>query len=190
MLRDTLTDGVLTLHRYQAGDAEDVYSAALESRQEIYPWLPWCGPDYQISEAHAWIASQIAIWNEAASFEFCIRTVDGQHVGGGGINGLNADHPFANLGYWVRTHQTRKGYATRATRLLAQFALTDLKLQRVEIVAAVGNVASQRVAEKSGATREGVLRHRLVLHDIPHDAAMFSFTSQDLENLGKAIHAS
>jgi RimJ/RimL family protein N-acetyltransferase len=177
--RDTLTDGVITISRYRTGDAEDIFAAASESIAEIHPWLPWCHPGYEIAETHAWLASTIADWNAGKSFEFTIRTANGAHVGGGGINSLHDAHPLANLGYWIRTSQTRKGYATRATRLLAEFALRDLALQRVEIVAAVGNLASQRVAEKSGATREGVLRNRLVLHDVPHDAVMYSFVPAD-----------
>jgi RimJ/RimL family protein N-acetyltransferase len=43
-------------------------------------------------------------------------------------------------------------------------------------VIAAGNLASQRVAEKAGATREGILRGRLILHDVAHDAVMFSLT--------------
>jgi len=41
-------------------------------------------------------------------------------------------------------------------------------------VIAVGNSRSQRVAEKIGATREGVLRSRLVLPSGPSDAVMYS----------------
>jgi RimJ/RimL family protein N-acetyltransferase len=45
---------------------------------------------------------------------------------------------------------------------------------RLEIVCAVGNVRSQRVAEKVGALKEGVLRNRLLLPSGPSDAVMFS----------------
>jgi ribosomal-protein-serine acetyltransferase len=41
-------------------------------------------------------------------------------------------------------------------------------------------MVSQRVAEKSGALREGVLRNRLLLHGKIHDAAMYSLTPEDL----------
>ena len=87
---------------------------------------------------------------------------------------------MANLGYWVRTSATGKGIASRATRLVAGFAFEELKLQRVEIMAAVGNIASQRVAEKAGAIREGVLRKRLLNDDRPLDAVLFSLIEEDL----------
>jgi ribosomal-protein-serine acetyltransferase len=177
--RDTLTDGVIILQRYRAEDVEDVFAGASESIAEIHPWMPWCHPGYEIAETHAWVPFAITQWDAGRQFEFVIRTASGDHIGSGGINSLHDAHPLANLGYWVRTSQTRKGYATRATRLLAEFALRDLGLQRVEIVAAAGNLPSQRVAEKAGATREGILRNRLVIHGIPHDAVMYSFVPGD-----------
>jgi ribosomal-protein-serine acetyltransferase len=47
-------------------------------------------------------------------------------------------------------------------------------------VAAVGNVHSQRVAEKIGATREGILRNRLTLGGKQVDAVMYSLIPEDL----------
>jgi RimJ/RimL family protein N-acetyltransferase len=64
--------------------------------------------------------------------------------------------------------------ATEAVRQVAHFAFRDTDLQRLEIVCAVGNEPSQRVAERAGAVREGVLRHRLLLHGQPVDAVMYS----------------
>jgi RimJ/RimL family protein N-acetyltransferase len=49
---------------------------------------------------------------------------------------------------------------------------------------ATANAASQRVAEKLGATREGVLRNRILIHDQVHDAVMFSLIPSDRIELG------
>lgn len=177
--RDTLTDDVITLRRYRAGDVADVFAGVSESITEIHPWMPWCRPGYHVSETEAWVSFATAGWDAGRQFEFVIRSVNGELLGSGGINSLHDAHPFANLGYWIRTSHTRKGYATRATRLLAEFAFRDLGLQRVEIVAAVGNLPSQQVAEKAGAIHEGILRNRLVIRGTPHDAVMFSFVPTD-----------
>jgi ribosomal-protein-serine acetyltransferase len=180
-MRDTLTDGVVTLHRYRMEDVSDLVCAAHESVGTVFPWLPWCHEGYQAKEAESWIASQIMAWDEGASFEFAIRTAAGDHVGGGGINSLNKEQPLANLGYWIRTSQQGKGHATRAAKLLAQFGLRDLGLQRIEIYAAVGNAASLRVIEKTGARREGILRNRIRIHGVMHDAVGHSLIPADLE---------
>jgi RimJ/RimL family protein N-acetyltransferase len=44
----------------------------------------------------------------------------------------------------------------------------------------VDNQASQRVAQKAGATREGILRNRLISHTGIRDAVMFSLVPSDL----------
>jgi ribosomal-protein-serine acetyltransferase len=73
-------------------------------------------------------------------------------------------------------YATRHGVATAAVRALRDWAFERTDLIRLEIVIAVGNFASHRVAKKAGAVREGTLQRRLVLHGTVHDATMFSFT--------------
>jgi RimJ/RimL family protein N-acetyltransferase len=86
----------------------------------------------------------------------------------------------ANVGYWVRADRTGAGYATAAVRLLAAHAFGVLGLQRLELVIAPSNAASLRVAEKVGAVREGVLRHRLRRAGAPQDAVLYSLLPGDL----------
>jgi ribosomal-protein-serine acetyltransferase len=112
-----------------------------------------------------------------AGKEFSFLIVDprsNQIVGNCGLDHVHETHRFANLGFWVRTSRTRQGGATEATELLSEFGFSALNLARIEIVVAVGNFASQRVAEKAGALREGLLRNRLVHRGAVRDAYMFS----------------
>ena len=160
--------------------AEEIYEAALASRQEIGQWLEWCHADYQIKDSQNFLATLPEAWARREAFGFSILdAATNRLLGSVGLNGFHALQPFANLGYWVRTDATRRGVASRATRCVAGWALRELGLRRVEIVAATGNVASQRVAEKAGARREGVLRQRLTIKGAPTDAVMFSFVAED-----------
>ena len=72
-MRERLSDGVITLHRYRLKDVPDLVAAARESVGTVFPWLPWCHKDYTTKEARAWVASQVKAWNERKSFEFVIR---------------------------------------------------------------------------------------------------------------------
>ena len=175
-----LTDGFITLRPYQMSDISSLYEAVRESIPEVSLWMGWCHPGYSIEESKTWVAGQPERWDEGTSYDFAItEATGGQYCGGCGLNHLRYDIGLANLGYWVRTSRTRKGIATAATLLLTRFAFNELKLNRIEIIAAVGNIASLRVAEKAGATREGVLRNRLMINGKPSDAVMFSFVPQD-----------
>jgi len=61
------------------------------------------------------------------------------------------------IGYWLFEHARGKGIATRIARFIADYGFS-LGLERIEARVVVGNVASERVLERAGFTREGVLR--------------------------------
>jgi ribosomal-protein-serine acetyltransferase len=158
-----------------ADDAAAMHEAVRESLAELIPWMPWCHPDYSMQEARSWLRIQVQAFNERKWFEFAIVDSNGRYVGQCGLNQIDEQNRRCNLGYWVRSRASRRGVATHAVRLLRDWAFEHTNLARIEIVVAVGNHASVRVAEKVGAVREGVFRHRLFLHGAPIDAVMFSF---------------
>lgn len=65
------------------------------------------------------------------------------------------------IGYAIHPAFRRRGYAARAVRLLARWALTDGGVARLELGAKVDNVASQRVAVAAGFLPDGVRTARL-----------------------------
>lgn len=177
-----LTDGRIIVRPCRPSDADSIYTAVRESIAEVSKWAPWCPPNYSMSHCEPWLESRAAAWSEGKEFDFVILdVVDGAFLGGCALNDINRTHNFANLGYWIRTSRTGQGIATAATRLVAKFAFETLGFTRLEIVAAVGNEASQRVAEKAGAMREGIERNRHVVRDKIYDAVMFSLVPDDLK---------
>jgi len=180
-MRTELSNYSVRIRPYSADDIPLLFEAARESVSEMFEWMPWCHHNYSVEESAAFIMSREEAWNRKTNFDFAVCDPEtGRFLGGVSLNQFNRDHNFANLGYWVRSSSVGRGVATAATRLAARLGFEDLGLHRIEIVAAVGNVASQRVAEKAGAKREGVLRNRLLLHGRPHDAVMFSLAPADL----------
>jgi ribosomal-protein-serine acetyltransferase len=158
----------------EPGDAGPLLEAVRESLSELEQWMSWCHPGYCETDALQWISSQPQAREAGSAFEFLIIGEDGRILGACGINCVNASNRFANLGYWVRTSQTGRGIAVQAVKRLASWTFEHTDLERLEIVTAVGNKASQCVAEKAGALREGILRSRLCIHGFCHDAYMHS----------------
>jgi len=64
--------------------------------------------------------------------------------------------PHGELGYWVAAEQRGSGLATRATRLLAEWALSELEVPRLEIHVSPKNEPSRRVARGAGFEVESV----------------------------------
>jgi len=181
-VRSEFSDGTVSIRPYREDDVQPQLDAARESVSEVFPWLPWCHPEYTLENSRTWVSTRAEAWQKGDEYSFAITDDQDQRLlGGSGLNQIRQQDRFGNLGYWVRTSCTGQGIATKAVRLLARFGFEELGLGRIEIVAAVGNKASQRVAEKAGAHREGVLRRRLCLHDEYHDAVMYSLIPEDLK---------
>ena len=177
-----LTDGAITLRPFRPGDAVTLYQAVRESLPELLPWMPWAYADYSIKDSRKWIESCARTWAKGKEYNFAIiYAKDGRLLGGCGLNQVRRRARFANLGYWVRSRCTRKGVATAAAKLLAHFAFDELKLNWLEIGAASGNSASQRVAEKLGAIRAGTQIAEMVFRDKVYDRVMFSLTRKEFE---------
>jgi ribosomal-protein-serine acetyltransferase len=166
--------GRISLVPVEASQTNGLYEAIVESRDEIAPWMEWMHPEYSIADTEQWVAHCQKAWEVDSMFAFTIfENLTGQTLGGCSI--LNRPvHRNGMIGYWIRTSRAKQGFATEATGLLAQFGFAQLGLIRIEIIAASGNTASQRVAEKVGALREGLLRNRLCIRGKALDAYVFS----------------
>lgn len=158
-----LTDGVVALRPVRAGDED----ALLDERsdREARRWATstrlWTAPDVR-----TYVAGAAALWLAGTEARFAV--VDPEHGACAGSIGLRVTAPafrVAELGYGLRPGWRGRGLTTRAVRLVADWAFTRAGIARLEIGAAVGNVASQRVAERAGFQREGVARRRLPTAD-------------------------
>ncbi len=172
----------MLLRRYRMEDEDALFEAVRESIPELAEWMFWCHPGYSKDESRAWLERRDAEWEQGSSYDYAMVDAEsGRLLGGCGLNAVNKLYRMANLGYWVRTGAARRGVATAAARALAELGFQELGLTRIEIVVATGNAASQRVAEKVGAVREGVLRNRLQVANRLQDAVMFSMVPGDLK---------
>lgn len=167
-------DGLL-LRPFEDADAAAFAAAVRESAEGMRRWMPWSSVDYSVAQALQWFQACRDGWAAGTACEYGVFDRDSAaFVGGAGLNKIQTDPRFCNLGYWVRQACRGQGVAPRVVQALAVQAFGPLGLHRVEIVVAVGNLASERVAVKSGALREGVARNRLVIDDRPAAAHMFS----------------
>ena len=179
-----LTNDLLLLRPLKPSDNKASYEAVRESIDDISPWMPWCHENYTLNDSKKWIEHCIKARSNSTEFHFAITDkIDRTFLGCCGLNNIDKNNRIANLGYWVRSDRKGKGIASSVVGLLARFAFEKLKLNRVEIIPAIGNKASQRVAIKARATKEGILRERIVVGDKIYDGIMFSLIPEDLRCL-------
>jgi RimJ/RimL family protein N-acetyltransferase len=186
---ELIGDGLL-LRPYRPEDSRTLAAAARESAESVGAWLPWCHADYSDAEALEWIAHCAEGWRGGEHFGFAAFDAQtGRFLGAAGLNQRNRPHKFMNLGYWVRASCQGRGIAVRAARLVAAFGFEQVGLTRIEIVAAVENRASRRVAEKTGAVLEAVARNRLVDRGDPIDAAVYALVPGGTDQRDAQIRA-
>ena len=177
-----LTSETLHMRPFRKSDAEPICEAVCESMNEFLPWLPWCHDAYTIDDTRAFLASRAETFEKEGEYGFAIvERRSSRLVGACGMNQIDQANARANLGYWIRRSAMRRGYATAASLLLARWAFDTLALERLEFVVAVGNDASQRVAQKVGIVREGVARKRLHVRGKALDAVVNSLVREDLD---------
>ena len=174
-LPEQLVTSGLILRRYRSADAAAVHEAVMESVAEVAPYETWCHEGYTLEEAAEHAGGWDRAWEAGSAYYFAVcDEATGRHQGSCGLCPIEREHATAGLGFWVRTPATGRGVATAAARLVAEAGFEHLRLNRVELLIAVDNAASRRVAKKLGAAYEGTLRKRLVLPAGPTDMAMYA----------------
>jgi RimJ/RimL family protein N-acetyltransferase len=175
----TLTTPRIVLRALAAADIPDVQlSCADELTQR---WLPL--PDPYTLEAAADYCTVTAPRFRESGDGICLAMADpdsGRLLGSISLKETNWRALTSEVGYWVSPWARGRGLAAEATRLLAEWLLGEQGFERLELRAATGNTASQRVAVKAGFTHEGMLRNAGFVHAGRVDLAVYSKISTDL----------
>ena len=84
--------------------------------------------------------------------------------------------PFSSgfIGYSIDEREIGRGLATEVVRLVTKFAIEKVALHRVEAYVSPRNNGSVRVLEKSGYTREGLLRKLLYINGVWEDHFLYA----------------
>ncbi len=172
---ELLTDR-LRLRTPLPGDGPTLNEAVCASHQELAPWMVWAKSLPSLEESEAFVRSQHAKFLARTDLQLLVfERKSGVLVGSSGMQRIDWELRSFEIGYWLRSGYTGRGYATETVRAIAEFALTQLQAHRVEIRVDERNTASLAVAERCGFTREGVLRNAaLDAHGKPENQVLFS----------------
>jgi RimJ/RimL family protein N-acetyltransferase len=92
-----------------------------------------------------------------------------------------AESDTGEIAYVVAPQARGRGLAPAAVRLLSDWAFDGLGLARLQLSIHPDNVASRRVAEKTGYRYEGTLRSAKLIRGRRVDSALFSLLPGDAE---------
>ena len=175
----------LALRPFHRRDADALVEAVWASLAELSRWLPWPHPRYGRSDALRFIRDSAAAWEDGRAHDLAIRShADGvTHLGNISVWSTSRREQSGEVGYWVRSDRTRQGIATEAAARVLQVAFDELGLHRVVLRVAVGNRASDRVADKLGFVHEGLLRKEVLVAGTWLDHTLWAMLDEDFRRL-------
>jgi RimJ/RimL family protein N-acetyltransferase len=172
-----LADGAVVLRRWRESDLGCVEEASRDAEIPDGTTVP---ARFTPAEGVAWIERQWGRHDKDEGLSLAIADARSDEALGN-INLLfRKQRGTAEIGYWLVERVRGRGLGSSAVALLAPWAVADGGLERVEALVLPGNVASQRVLEKAGFRREGLLRSYLVIRDRRFDALIYSLLPSDL----------
>ena len=166
----------LELRPFRRRDLESVLTAIGESMPELEEWLPWAHPGYGRAEAMRFLRESGSAWADGRAFDFAIRPRPdpGYHLGNISVWQTSQRERSGEIGYWIRSAAAGTGIATEAAARVTDVAFSELQLHRVTLRIAVGNRASERVAEKLGFAHEGLLREEVLVGGVWLDHTLWA----------------
>jgi RimJ/RimL family protein N-acetyltransferase len=151
----TLRDGDLVLRPKRQEDLDAITAACQDP--EIPRWTLVPSP-YTRADAEAYFdhSAEAAAAGRAINV-LAVDAQDDRLLGSFGLMELDREPGYGEIGYWVAAEARGRGVATRAVRLLADWAREELRLTRIEVLPHKDNLPSRRVAEKAGFVDTGEL---------------------------------
>lgn len=153
--------------------------AAIEaSLPELKRWMPWAHQPTTLEDRREYLEASIERFESAEELTYVLWSPDGRVLlGNSSIHHLNWAVPKGEIGYWVATAQTGRGYAQEAAQALTALGLEHLGFHRLEIRCDARNERSARIPAALGYTLDVRFRNDDVSADNPlqlRDTLVFS----------------
>ncbi len=129
--------------------------------------------------ARAWLDRYEEGRRDGTKEAFAALDDDGSFVGLALAPKIDLAAGEAELGYIVTPAARGRGLATAMLGSLTRWAFAELGLVRLYLIIDVENAASERVAERCGYVREGVMRSTHLKDDVRVDAGLWSRLATD-----------
>lgn len=176
---EEITTERLLIRKPFPGDGNYVYEAIQASLNELKPWMAFAHMNQTEQDVEANIRDSIAKFITREDLRLHLfNKVTGEFIGSSGLHRINWDIPKFEIGYWIDTRFSGRGYITESTEAITKFAFTELNAKRVEIRCDTRNTKSRVIPEKLGFTLEGILKNDGISVESkePRDTCVFAKT--------------
>jgi RimJ/RimL family protein N-acetyltransferase len=174
----SLSAGPLALRAWTAEDLPAVVAACQDPA--IARFAAAIPATCSEADTRAWFASQEPARRAGLRLELAItNSTSDALLGSIALSSVERVHGRAMVSFWVAPQARGQGVAAQALWLLAGWAFGSLGLARLELFIEPDNAASQRVAERCGFVREGLLRSRWVSTGRRRDSVVYGLLAEE-----------
>jgi RimJ/RimL family protein N-acetyltransferase len=178
---EPLIDGPTALRAWRDSDLQPLVTACQDPEISRWTRVPY---PYGASDARNYLLQRHDALHAGASAPFAIVLAEDRDrlLGSISLMRFSWKNARGEVGYWLARDARGQGHTTRAVQLITNWGFVHLGLQRIDLMAATGNPASQRVAERCGFTREAVLRSFMVSKTGRDDMVAFGLLASDVRS--------
>lgn len=170
-----LSDGVIGLRLITDADIPAIVAAIQDPEISRFTTVPH---PYGEPQARQWQRGAVNGQRAGTELPTLIVDIGGDRLlGAVGLHNLDPASGRCTAGYWVAAAARGGGAARRALGLLSRYAFDDLAVKRIELWIEPVNIASIRVAEAVGFSREGLLRSFMPIAGERRDMLIYSLLS-------------
>ena len=171
-------DDEIMLQAISEYDAAEMFRLTENSRESLREWLPWVDGTRTVQDSLAFIQYSLEAY-EARKGLNCGVFFQGKLVGIVSFNSIDWANRIGYIGYWLAVDFQGHGIMTRAVRGITDYAFDEMKLNRVDIRAAIGNKKSRAIPERLGFKEEGMLRQTEWLYNHFVDHVVYGMLKTD-----------
>lgn len=168
----------LILRKIEKEDAQDIFKYL--SDKEVMKYYG-TEPFQTVDEAVRTISRYESVFKEKSGIRWGI-TLKGanQVIGSCFFYDMASEHYRTDLGYVLNKDYWGQGIAQEAVKAAIKYGFENLNINRIQSVIEPPNLASQKLAERLGFLREGLLRDYEYFSGKFDDLYMYSFLKSDL----------
>ena len=159
-------------------DAEELFALTDRSRDMLREWLLFVDNVKTVKDTERFILDAMQQYADNNGLQAGIY-YEGKLAGVIGYHQINKEHNWTSIGYWLGSDFVGKGLVTNSMRAIIDYAFDYLKVHRIEVRVAVGNIRSRTIPKVLGFNEEGRLREAEWLHDRHVDQVVYGLTAAE-----------
>ncbi len=171
-------NGQIQLKLLEPRHTDELYRLSDDNRSYLREWLPWVDRTQSVEHSKEYIQFAMNQYASHSGFQAGIF-YDDRLVGCIGLHQIDWTNNKASIGYWLAEAYQGKGIMSKACAAVISYLFDELRLNRVEIRAAVQNSKSRAIPERLKFVNEGVIRQAEWLYDHYVDHVVYSMLNEE-----------